>query len=115
MATLRGPSVADELLEPRTGSKPAVSAERPTVILPPACGCLPVGAAVVVVPTLRRFSLVVGDVFFPAVTAVLLAVVLVEPFLVVLVVPPTTDVDVDVSPGASVVVTPSIDEDVVSS
>src|SRR5213078_223158 len=101
MATLRGPSVAEELLEPLAGSKPAVSDDSPTVICPPGLGCLPDGCVVVVAWTLRRLAGVLGDVCLPVVALVFrTVVVLFVPGLVVLVVPFTTAAVVEVEPDS---------------
>src|SRR5437773_2462577 len=97
MAELRGPSVADELLEPLAGSKLMVSAATAIVMLPPGLGVLPEGAAVVDVVMFSRLVCGLG-----------LAIVVADApdFFVVLVVTPALAV-VDVAPGAELVVAPS--------
>src|SRR4051812_12663012 len=106
MAELRGPSVADELLDPLAGSKLMVSAPTANVTLPPGLGVLPAGAAVVDVVTFSRFVWVLGLAIVVADDPGFLVVLVVEPAFAVVVVPPTAAV-VEVDPlwsGASVVV-----------
>src|SRR4051794_28757301 len=100
MATSRGPSVADELLEPLAGSKPAVSADTATTMLPPGTGCLPPVVVDVVACTFSRFVCVFGLATFVVVTVTpFFAVVPVEPDFTVVPDPPdaTAVVEVDTS------------------
>src|SRR4051794_33174993 len=100
MAELRGPSVAEELLEPLAGSKLIVSAATAIVMLPPTLGCLPPAVVDVVAWTFSRFvcAFGLGIVVFAAPVF----------FAVVLVVAPVFGAVV-VAPGAAVVGVPSTD------
>src|SRR5688572_15521795 len=106
MAEFRGPSVADELLEPLAGSKLIVSAATAIVMLPPGLGCFPGGAVVVDAWTLSRLVCGLGLAMVVADAPDLLVVAVLR-LAVVVVAPPPTAAVVDVapvSPGTSVVV-----------
>src|SRR4051794_18040687 len=113
MATLRGPSVAEELLEPLAGSNPAVSEETATTMLPPGTGCLPPVVVDVVACTFSRLVCVLGLATFVVVAVTpFFAVVPVEPDLTVVAVPPDTGAVVDDDwswPGTTEVVDSTVD------
>src|SRR3954447_23243202 len=97
MAELRGPSVAEELLEPLAGSKLMVSAATAIVTFPPGWGWGPPVVVDVVVCTSSRLFVglafvgsVVPEMFFLVVAVTLFPVEVVD----AVVAPVTVDVDV---------------------
>src|SRR5438309_11553136 len=107
MAELRGPSVAEELLEPLAGSKFTVSAATAMVMCRPGWGCLPGAADVVVAWTLSRLVCGLGLAIVVAEAFAFFVVLVVEPAFAVVEVAPATVVDVGCSPATVVVVSPA--------
>src|SRR5436190_20021714 len=106
MAELRGPSVAEELLDPLAGSKLMVSAATAIVMLPPGLATRPGAVVVVLAWTFSRLVWALGLAMVVADAPDFFVVLVVDPALAVVDVAPAAVVDVDPSPGGAVVVSP---------